>query len=70
MAGLRGGRFRPHLQRDEGRRAGAHASAGAELGEKGVRVNSISPGAIVTGIFAKNAGVEAAKADKLTDISR
>ena len=27
----------------------------AELGEKGIRVNSISPGAIVTGIFAKAA---------------
>jgi NAD(P)-dependent dehydrogenase (short-subunit alcohol dehydrogenase family) len=42
-------------------------SAAAELGEKGIRVNCISPGAIVTGIFAKNAGVEASKADKLTD---
>jgi NAD(P)-dependent dehydrogenase (short-subunit alcohol dehydrogenase family) len=28
-------------------------SAAAELGEKGIRVNSISPGAIVTGIFGK-----------------
>ena len=43
-------------------------SAGAELGEQGVRVNCISPGAIVTGIFAKNAGVEASKADRLTDL--
>lgn len=36
----------------------------AELGEHGVRVNSISPGAIVTGIFAKGAGVEADVADR------
>ena len=35
----------------------------AELGEKGIRVNSISPGAIVTGIFAKGAGVADGKAD-------
>jgi NAD(P)-dependent dehydrogenase (short-subunit alcohol dehydrogenase family) len=41
-------------------------SVAAELGEKGVRVNSISPGAIVTGIFAKAAGVEGAKADRAT----
>ncbi len=43
-------------------------SVAAELGEKGVRVNSISPGAIVTGIFAKGAGVEGSKADKVTDV--
>lgn len=43
-------------------------SAAAELGEKGVRVNCISPGAIVTGIFAKNAGVEGSKADRLNDL--
>ncbi len=40
----------------------------AELGEKGVRVNSISPGAIVTGIFGKNAGLESEKADRATDV--
>jgi len=38
-----------------------------ELGEHGVRVNSISPGAIVTGIFAKGAGVSGAAADQATD---
>jgi NAD(P)-dependent dehydrogenase (short-subunit alcohol dehydrogenase family) len=43
-------------------------STAAELGEKGIRVNSISPGAIVTGIFGKLAGVEPSKADKLTDL--
>jgi len=39
----------------------------AELGEKGIRVNSISPGAIVTGIFAKGAGVADAAADRTAD---
>ena len=43
-------------------------SAAAELGEKGIRVNSISPGAIVTGIFGKLAGVEASKADRVLDL--
>ena len=34
-----------------------------QLGEHNVRVNSISPGAIPTGIFAKAFGVEASKAE-------
>ncbi len=36
----------------------------AELGEYGVRVNCISPGPILTGIFAKGAGIDPAKADR------
>jgi NAD(P)-dependent dehydrogenase (short-subunit alcohol dehydrogenase family) len=36
----------------------------AELGEYGVRVNSVSPGAIVTGIFGKGAGVDPNTADR------
>jgi NAD(P)-dependent dehydrogenase (short-subunit alcohol dehydrogenase family) len=36
----------------------------AELGEKGIRVNSISPGAIATGIFGKGAGLPEEKADR------
>ena len=38
----------------------------AELGEKGIRVNSISPGAIVTGIFGKLAGLSSDVADQKT----
>ncbi|MEZ5907077.1 MAG: SDR family oxidoreductase, partial [Geminicoccaceae bacterium] len=37
--------------------------AAMELGEDGVRVNSISPGGIATGIFAKSLGMQAAEAD-------
>jgi len=35
-----------------------------ELGEKGIRVNSISPGPILTGIFGKGAGLAASDADR------
>ncbi len=38
--------------------------AAVELGERGVRANSISPGPILTGIFAKGAGVDPAEADR------
>ncbi len=68
IAGLRGGAS-GHIY--SATKAAVHSltrSAGAELGEKGIRVNTISPGAIVTGIFAKNAGVEGSKADRLTDV--
>jgi NAD(P)-dependent dehydrogenase (short-subunit alcohol dehydrogenase family) len=40
----------------------------AELGEHGIRVNSISPGAIVTGIFGKGAGVDPDVADQNTEL--
>ena len=36
----------------------------AELGEDGIRVNSLSPGAIVTGIFGKGIGLDAGVADR------
>ncbi len=41
--------------------------AAVELAEKGVRVNSISPGAIVTGIFGKGAALGDAAADRITE---
>jgi NAD(P)-dependent dehydrogenase (short-subunit alcohol dehydrogenase family) len=38
--------------------------AAIELGQYGVRVNSVSPGPIPTGIFAKGAGMDPARADR------
>jgi NAD(P)-dependent dehydrogenase (short-subunit alcohol dehydrogenase family) len=40
---------------------------GMELGEHNVRVNSVSPGAIATGILAKAMGMNADKADTLAE---
>jgi len=37
----------------------------AEISNDGIRVNTISPGGIVTGIFAKSAGLEGAQADQV-----
>lgn len=39
-----------------------------ELGEAGIRVNSISPGAIATGILAKAMGLESGAADSKVDV--
>lgn len=49
---------------------GVTRSAAAELGGKGIRVNAISPGGIVTGIFGKNAGLEGSQADRVSDAVR
>jgi NAD(P)-dependent dehydrogenase (short-subunit alcohol dehydrogenase family) len=68
MAGLRGGVSGHIYSATKGAVQALTRSAGAELGENGIRVNCISPGAIVTGIFAKAAGVEDSKADRLTDM--
>lgn len=39
-----------------------------ELGESGVRVNSISPGAIATGIFGKALGLDDDKAERTAEV--
>lgn len=67
IAGLRGGMSGHIYSATKGAVHALSRSAAAELGEKGIRVNALIPGAIVTGIFAKNAGIEGAKAEKLTD---
>lgn len=67
IAGLRGGVSGHIYSAAKGAVHALSRSVGAELGEKGIRVNTLVPGAIVTGIFAKNAGIEGSKADKLTD---
>ena len=41
-----------------------------ELGESGVRVNSISPGAIATGIFGKALGLSTEAAERTPDVLR
>jgi NAD(P)-dependent dehydrogenase (short-subunit alcohol dehydrogenase family) len=40
----------------------------SEVGELGIRLNTISPGAIVTGIFAKSFGLDGAAADRATAV--
>ncbi len=49
--------------------AAIHAThcAAVELGEKGIRVNTISPGPIVTGIFGKGMGLDPGDADSNPD---
>ncbi len=68
VAGLRGGVSGHVYSATKGAVHALTRSAAAELGEKGIRVNCLIPGAIVTGIFAKNAGVEPSKADKLNHL--
>jgi NAD(P)-dependent dehydrogenase (short-subunit alcohol dehydrogenase family) len=66
-AWLRGGPSGHSYTASKGAVLALTRSVAAELGEKGIRVNSISPGAIVTGIFGKAAGVEGEKADRVAD---
>lgn len=64
IAGQRAG-FSPSLIYGVAKAAVIHASqcVAMELAEHGVRVNSLSPGAIVTGIFGKAFGVDDNRAD-------
>jgi NAD(P)-dependent dehydrogenase (short-subunit alcohol dehydrogenase family) len=68
VAGLRGGISAHIYSASKGAVQALTRSAAAELGERGVRVNCISPGAIVTGIFGKNAGLEGSKADRVAGV--
>jgi NAD(P)-dependent dehydrogenase (short-subunit alcohol dehydrogenase family) len=67
-AGLRGG-LSGHIY-SASKAAVIHLSrsVAAEISGKGVRVNTISPGGIVTGIFAKAAGLDGAKADRVLGV--
>lgn len=68
VAGIRGGISAHIYSASKGAVQALTRSTAAELGEKGIRVNCISPGAIVTGIFGKNAGLEGSKADRVTGV--
>jgi len=68
MVALRGGLSGHIYTASKGAVTALTRSAAAELGEKGIRVNSISPGAIVTGIFGKNAGLDGSKADRVAGV--
>ena len=67
VAGLRAG-FSGHMY-STAKAAVIHLTRciAMELGENGIRVNSISPGAIATGIFAKAAGLPDSVADRTAD---
>src|SRR5262249_54912387 len=64
VAGLRGGLSAHSYSAAKAAVIHVTRCVATELGEKGIRVNSISPGAIVTGIFAKSAGLADAVADR------
>jgi len=70
QAGTRGGLAGYAYAASKGAVLAVTRSAAVELGASGIRANAISPGAIVTGIFGKTAGVEGAKADKVTGVVR
>jgi NAD(P)-dependent dehydrogenase (short-subunit alcohol dehydrogenase family) len=63
-AGLRGG-LSGHIY-GASKAAVIHLSrsVASEISSSGVRVNTISPGGIVTGVFAKAAGLDGARADR------
>ena len=64
VAGHRGGLSAHVYTASKGAVSAFSRSAAAELGEKGIRVNTLSPGAIVTGIFGKTRGLKAPRPTK------
>jgi NAD(P)-dependent dehydrogenase (short-subunit alcohol dehydrogenase family) len=65
VAGSRGGFTGHPYGTSKGAVLAFTRSVATELGEHRIRVNAISPGGIVTGIFAKNAGVQGTEAEKI-----
>lgn len=63
-AGLRGGLSGHIYSASKAAIIHLSRSVASEISSKGVRVNTISPGGIVTGIFAKVAGLDGARADR------
>ena len=70
VAGLRGGLAGPIYSASKAAASQLTRSAAAELSHAGIRLNCISPGGIVTGIFAKTAGVSGADADRMLGVIR
>ena len=70
QAGTRGGFTGYAYAASKGAVLAVTRSAAVELGASGIRANAISPGAIVTGIFGKLAGVDESRADKVTGAVR
>ena len=64
VAGHRGGLSAHVYSAAKGAVSAFTRSAAAELGEKGIRVNSLSPGPIATGIFGKGAAFDHDEADQ------
>jgi NAD(P)-dependent dehydrogenase (short-subunit alcohol dehydrogenase family) len=71
VAGLRAGLSSSHVY-SAAKAAVIHLTrcVAMELGEQGVRVNSISPGAIATGIFGKAAGLPPEQAERTAEIAK
>jgi NAD(P)-dependent dehydrogenase (short-subunit alcohol dehydrogenase family) len=71
VAGLRAGLSSSHVY-SAAKAAVIHLTrcVAMQLGEQGVRVNSISPGAIATGIFGKAAGLPPEQAERTAEIAK
>lgn len=67
-AGLRGGLSGHIYSASKAAIIHLSRSVASEISSKGVRVNTISPGGIVTGIFAKAARLDGARADRALQV--